>query len=60
MSIRASQVLGMEILGVDWIQTKNGEWLLLEANPSPGLKWEGLDWRTKAIERLKEKTHVRP
>jgi len=57
MSIRAAQVLGMEILGVDWIQTRDGEWLLLEANPSPGLEWEGVDWRKKAIALLKAKTH---
>jgi glutathione synthase/RimK-type ligase-like ATP-grasp enzyme len=55
MSKKAAHRMGAEILGVDWIQNKKGEWLALESNLAPGLSFNHLDLRMEAIERLKNR-----
>jgi ribosomal protein S6--L-glutamate ligase len=48
----AASILGADVLGVDWVQLKNGEWVLLEANIAPGLQFGGLDLRPKLLELI--------
>lgn len=59
MTRRAASVLGMSILGADWIEDEQGRWLLLEVNPAPGLQMGATDCRPLALDLLK-KTKGRP
>jgi ribosomal protein S6--L-glutamate ligase len=54
LSRKAASALGVEIIGLDWLQTAGGEWLLLEGNLAPGLNWEGTDLRHLVIQELRK------
>lgn len=53
MTRKAASILGMSILGVDWIEDEQGKWILLEVNPAPGLQMGGTDCRPLALDLLK-------
>ncbi len=57
MTRKAAALLGMSILGVDWIEDKKGAWHLLEVNPSPGLQMEEMDCRPLALKLLQRNSH---
>lgn len=54
MSRKAASILGMTVLGADWIEDKTGNWHLLEVNSSPGLQMEDMDCRPLVINLLKQ------
>ena len=54
-SRKAAEFMQMEILGVDWVFDRKGNWIVLEANAAPGLEFLNLDLRPLAMEMLKEK-----
>jgi len=53
MTRKAASVLGMSILGADWIEDEQGRWILLEVNPAPGLQMGATDCRPLALDLLK-------
>ncbi len=53
-SRKARSILGADVLGVDWVQLKDGNWVLLEANLAPGLLFEGLNLRPQLIHILRQ------
>lgn len=52
MTRRAASLLGMAILGADWIEDHSGNWHLLEVNHSPGLQMEYTDCRPLVLKLL--------
>ena len=52
MSKKAALCIGAEILGVDWIELDDGQWVLLEANIAPGLQFGGMDLRLQLLEMV--------
>lgn len=58
MSKLAASTIGADVLGVDWVQLEDGEWVLLEANIAPGLQFGGLDLRPQLIELLNARAAV--
>ena len=53
MTRKAASILGMSILGADWIEDEQGRWILLEVNPAPGLQMGDTDCRPLALDLLK-------
>ncbi len=47
--------LGAEVLGVDWIETREGNWLCLESNDVPGLTGWPDEVRRALVARVREK-----
>jgi ribosomal protein S6--L-glutamate ligase len=62
LAIKASTQMGLEVAGVDLLETKKGP-LLLEVNSSPGLegieRYTGIDVATTIIQRAEELTKRR-
>lgn len=54
MSQQARAILGADVVGVDWVQLKEGNWILLEANLAPGLLFEGLNLRPQLLSLLRQ------
>lgn len=54
MSRRAASVLGMSVLGADWIEDKAGNWYLLEVNSAPGLQMEDMNCRPLVLKLLQQ------
>lgn len=53
MTRKAASILGMSILGADWIEDEQGKWILLEVNPAPGLQMGDTDCRPLTLDLLK-------
>ena len=53
MTRRAASLLGMQILGADWIEDQSGNWYLLEVNHAPGLLMEDTDCRPLVLKLLR-------
>jgi ribosomal protein S6--L-glutamate ligase len=49
LSRKAAEVLGANVVGVDFIQDEDGEWLMLEANLIPGLGGYGQNLHSKML-----------
>ena len=56
-SKEAAICLRADVLGVDWVQVKDGSWVLLEANIAPGLELAGHDFRPHVLSLLRTKLH---
>jgi ribosomal protein S6--L-glutamate ligase len=53
-TLRVARALDANIVGVDWLQSKTGEWKILEANLSPGLHSPRLyDFREEVTNRFR-------
>jgi D-alanine-D-alanine ligase-like ATP-grasp enzyme len=51
---KAAAVLNMEIVGADWIEDGDGNWILLEVNPAPGLQMGNLNCRPFVMELIND------